>query len=296
MAEGMSIVNLAGLEKPATALIEKISGAVGALFEPRQIKRIAKAEAEAALIRAESQVEITDLHRRAAIRFVNEEAKKQENIESITKKAIPHLDSNAQPEVMDDDWITNFFDKSRIVSDQDMQNLWARVLAGEANSPGSYTKRTVNFISSLDKKDAVLFAKFCSFVWNVGEQIPLIFDVDNRVYVDAGVGFAELTHLDSIGLIRFESVSGFIRRGLPRTLGVLYFGNLVGLSFPNDKDNTMELGKVLLSQVGKELSVIAGSQPNPIFLEYVLERWRDDRLFPCSPLPRGNLGPNERDG
>jgi hypothetical protein len=115
------------------------------------------------------------------------------------------------------------------------------------------------------------------------------------VYADAGVGFAELTHLDNIGLIRFESVSGFIRRGLPRSLGVLYFGTLVGLSFRNDKDNTMELGKVLLSQVGKELSVIAGSQPNPVFLEHVIERWRDDKLCPCSPLPRGGLGTNKRD-
>jgi hypothetical protein len=38
----------------------------------------------------------------------------------------------------------------------EMQNLWAQVLAGEANSPGTYSKRTVNFLSSLDKKDAAL--------------------------------------------------------------------------------------------------------------------------------------------
>ena len=32
---------------------------------------------------------------------------------------------------MDNDWTVNFFDKSRIVSDDEMQNLWSRVLAGE---------------------------------------------------------------------------------------------------------------------------------------------------------------------
>ena len=35
---------------------------------------------------------------------------------------------------MEEDWIANFFDKCRIVSDSEMQSLWARVLAGEANA------------------------------------------------------------------------------------------------------------------------------------------------------------------
>lgn len=30
-----------------------------------------------------------------------------------------------------------------------MQTLWARILAGEANAPGKFSKRTVNLVGSL---------------------------------------------------------------------------------------------------------------------------------------------------
>src|SRR6266542_4826978 len=88
---------------------------------------------------------------RAMHRFIEEEAHRQKNIEDITAKALPQLEEGAKPDAMEDDWVTNFFDKSRIVSDTQMQDLWSRVLAGEANTPGAYSKRTVNFLSDLDK-------------------------------------------------------------------------------------------------------------------------------------------------
>ena len=78
---------------------------------------------------------------------------------------MPRLHEDANPESVDNDWIVNFFDKSRIVSDSEMQELWSRVLANEANSPGSYSKRTVNFLSDMDKNEAESFTKLCGFVW-----------------------------------------------------------------------------------------------------------------------------------
>ena len=70
------LANLGDLTKPATTLIEKISDAVGGIFKPYQIVRVANAEAEASRVQAESQIQVTDLHRRAMQRFLEEEAKK----------------------------------------------------------------------------------------------------------------------------------------------------------------------------------------------------------------------------
>lgn len=61
MGEGNSLVNLGDLSKPATVLIEKISDAIGALYKPRQIKRIAQAEAEAEKIKALAGIEVTEI-------------------------------------------------------------------------------------------------------------------------------------------------------------------------------------------------------------------------------------------
>ena len=165
MSDENPIAKLGDLTKPATVLIEKISDAVGGVFKPYQIVRVAKAEAEADRLRAESQIQVTDLHRRAMHRFLEEEAKKQSNIEAITQNALPLLDDKSSPQNVSNDWITNFFDKSRIVSDSDMQTLWSRVLAGEANTPGAFAKRTVNLLGDLDKEDAALFMQLCGFAW-----------------------------------------------------------------------------------------------------------------------------------
>jgi len=63
MSASSSIVNLGELTKPATVLIEKISEAIGGIFRPHQIRRIAEAEAQADRIKALSQIEITELQR-----------------------------------------------------------------------------------------------------------------------------------------------------------------------------------------------------------------------------------------
>lgn len=270
-----SLVNLSGLTKPADTLIKKVSDAVGGWFAPYQIRRVAKAEAEAALIKAQSEIEITDLHRRAAHRFIEEEAQRQKNMENITAKALPQLDENAKPESMDNDWVANFFDKCRIVSDDEMQGLWSRVLAGEANAPGSYSKRTVNFLSDLDKVEAELFSKLCGFGWEIGSLVPLVFDVQAEIYNKHGINFSTLSHLDNIGLVQFDGVAGFMNQELPKEYTVLYYDRALTLKQPHDADNTLHLGKVLLTKVGQELAPICGSKPVDGFWEYVKNHWKE---------------------
>jgi len=269
----ISVENLGGFSKPADTLIKKVSSAIGGIFEPWQIKRVAKAEAEASLIKAKTEIDITDLHRRAMRRFVEEEAKRQENMEAITGRALPLLESQSDPSKMEDDWVTNFFDKSRIVSDSDMQELWARVLAGEANSPGTYSKRTVNFLGDLDKKDAELFSVLCSFCWLFENFTPLVFDAQSSIYTDKGLNFSALTHLDSIGVVKFNNIAGFSRIHLPKTFTVSYFGQSINLTMPNEKDNQLEIGRVLLTHVGLELASVCQAPYVEGFVDYVKEQW-----------------------
>jgi Protein of unknown function (DUF2806) len=278
MSNGRGIINLGDLTKPATVLIEKISDAIGGIFRPYQIRRIAQAEAQAEQIKAASQIEITELQRRAINRFFFEEAKKQENIESVTAKALPELDDNASPERIENDWITNFFDKCRLISDEDMQTLWSKVLAGEANAPGRYSKRTVNALSSLDKSDAELFKNLCSFGWFLGNVVPLVFDVHDSIYNDAGINFNKLKHLDEIGLISFENLTGFRRTKLPQKITLSYYGAQVDVAFPQPQDNFLNIGRVLLSKTGQELAPVCGSLPQPGFREYVIRKWKSEGL------------------
>lgn len=282
------LAKLGDLTKPATVLIEKISDAIGGVFKPYQIVRVAKAEAEADQIRAASQIQVTDLHRRAMHRFLEEEAKKQLNIENITQQALPLLEQKAAPQNVADDWITNFFDKCRIVSDTDMQLLWAKVLASEANAPGTYSKRTVNLLADLDKSDAELFTQLCSFGWAIGNVAPLIFDTQAEIYNRNGVNFNSLIQLESLGLIQFHTGLGqFTLLKLPKKITVSYFGRQVALTLPADSDNTIEVGEVLLTRAGQELSRICGSKPVEGFFEYVYDKWASQSFVPKVETEQG---------
>jgi hypothetical protein len=280
---GKSLINLGDLSKPATTLIEKVSDAVGGIAKPWQIVRIAKAKAEVDIIRAQSRIDISEMEQRALVRMVREEGNKQENIESITAQAIPLLSQEAKPENVEDDWITHFFDKARLVSDAEMQSLWSRILAGEANKPHTFAKKTVDLVATLDKSDALLFSKFCTFVWMIGSLAPIIFDVSESMLANAGINFMTLNHLDDIGLITFGNIMTYSRNGLPKYMPVFYYGRAVTIEFPSDLNN-LQIGKVILTRAGEQLAAICGSEPSDDYFQSVLKRWYDQDYVLSMPI------------
>ena len=174
------LMNIGDLAEPAKVLIEKIADATGTLYEPKHIVEVAKAQAEAAkiqaeseieiaksksevaIIQAESEIEITDRQQRGAQRWLAELGQQQESIENTIIKAIPQLNEDADPHAIEDDWIIKFFDKNRLVTDEDVQDLWASILAGEANSAGSYSPKALTTLADMNQKGLALFNTFCS--------------------------------------------------------------------------------------------------------------------------------------
>ena len=157
---------IGGLTKPVSdlgiALIDKIGDATGILYEPLHIRRIAKAKAKVAEIEAKAEIEITDLHRRVAQRWIAEQVQQQESMENTITKSIPQLNEDADPNAVEDDWIIKFFDKCRLVTDDKVQDLWASILAGEANRAGSYSPKTLTTLADMNQKAVMLFNSFCS--------------------------------------------------------------------------------------------------------------------------------------
>lgn len=269
-----SIINLGDISKPADTLIKKISNAIGGIFKPYQIRRVAQAEAEADKIRAVTQIEISELQHRAMQRFFIEEAKKQNNIESITSKSFPMLEEKSKPDEIEDDWITNFFDKCRLISDDEMQIIWSKILAGESNSPGIFSKRTIDLLASMDKNDAELFSKLCSYCFKIAGPTPLIYDYKDSIYSSHGLTFSVLSHLESIGLIQFNLLAGYLRKGFGQKGYLEYFTEKVWIELPLTEDNKIQLGQVILTQVGNQLAKVC--EPTLIhgFRNYVKEKWQ----------------------
>lgn len=268
------IVQAGELTKPANTLVEKIYDAMGGIFAPYQTRRVAQAKADAALTAKRTELEITDLEHRAAIRWIEEEARHQRNMEGITAKALPQLTDGADPSTVEDDWIVNFFAKSRLVSDEVMQDIWARILAGEANAPGSYSKRTVNLLSDIIKEEAELFTSLCGFAWMIDNARPLVFDMQKDIYKNRNLSLIHLKHLESAGLIQVYS-SGLVRINIGKTFVVRYYDRDLLLTFPKEEDNSLDVGEVDFTASGRELASICTAAPVEGFWEMVTEQWKE---------------------
>ena len=222
-------------------------------------------------------------------RFLVEEGKKQSNIEEITEKALPLLNSESKPQDVEDDWITNFFDQSSIVSDLEMQQLWSKVLAGEANMPGFFSRQTVNLLPIWKNKtlnfSGILPASAGHMRTHLASFYPLVLFVRNEIYNKKNIYFSNLTQLEAFGLIRFDNSRDIALTQLPKKVTFSYFGSTVRLTFPNDENNQLKLGNVILTRAGRELAQVCDPQPVEGFPEYVVNKWEGLKLMPeiCKP-------------
>lgn len=277
MSTEISLVNIGGLAKVGVKLIEVIADATGVIYEPTKVRRLAKAEGEAAKIKAMAGIEIRELEQRALQRFIIEQGKKQSNMECIIEKALPQLEEDSEPKKVDEDWIMNFFDKCRLVSDEEMQQLWASVLAGEANASGSYSKRSVNLLGSLDRTDAIMFSTVCRFRWLLDDTIePVVLDEQEEFYKQRGIDFSSIIHLSEIGLITYAATGCFHLTELPRQCPARYCDEHFTLQFPGVSDNRLNYGKAKFTSAGRELSRILDVAPVPGLVEYLTSKWGED--------------------
>jgi hypothetical protein len=277
------------ISQVANNLINKMSKGPGTLYEPVHEKRMAKARAANRILEAKTDIEITDLERRAMARWIQEEARNQENLESVIKGAIPDLKDDSKPENLDDDWVARFSDYAKKVSDKEMQSLWSKILAGQVNGSGSFRKSLLHTVSLLEKEDAELFVKVCRCGVFIGVFTPLIFNVDDDVYKAVGLNFGHLAHLDTIGLINFDTIAGFVRNDLPAEFIIEYARSPYKVTMPAGR-TSMPIGKIRLTEVGRQLVPLSNARALPNFPDYFIEKWKESNIIVESLLESSDNG------
>ena len=65
-----------------------------------------------------------------------------------------------------------------------MSATWGlRILAGEANKPGSCSEAHCgSILVNLDESDARLFSALCGYCWSVHGPVPLLYDYHAEIY------------------------------------------------------------------------------------------------------------------
>ena len=132
-------------------------------------KKMADAEAYAAIKRAETetQVAILNLKREEEIAdyVLVRESRKLSNVQSVIEKAKEHF-IEGEPvsnKPVNQDWTNRFLSIVEDISDETLHQLWGHILAGEVKQPDSYSLRTLELLRNVTKEEAELFVKSVSF-------------------------------------------------------------------------------------------------------------------------------------
>lgn len=103
-------------------------------------------------------------------------------------------------------------------------------------------------------------------------------DQQNTVYNSMGINFESLNHLEYLGLITLNSVTGFVLNITGSNLIMSYYGPPIKFTFQNIENNQFGPTFALLTKSGKELALISGSTKNHDFLNYFLAEFNKKNI------------------
>ena len=99
----------------------------------------------------------------------------------------------------DFDWYMRFYDIVGNISDEEMQAIWARILAGEIHRKGTYSLQLLDILKNFTQKQAELFNRVCSHCFISGDNVYI--PNDNEYLQFANITYQDILDLDALGLI-----------------------------------------------------------------------------------------------
>ena len=216
-----------------------------------QIIAGAQADARAILISPDGTVKgELDFDTAVTQRIQFQEEKRQANVTAVIRQAAQELgDSEVQNDEVDHDWTARFFNNVQDVSSEEMQLLWAKVLAGEVKRLGQFSLRTLDTLRSLNVGEANLFAEACEYV--AAER--MIIYTDDMHVMGNNLHLGNMLKLAELGLIMWTPGLTYTAewnradRNMAFHRGHLSFQGLPGAI------SMTELPIVRLTTVGREL-------------------------------------------
>lgn len=159
------------------------------------------------------------------------------------------------------------------IDDEERRIWWARLLAGEIQQPGSFSLRTMAVMDTLSTREARLFAKLCDYVWNQTNPC-LISPIDGSI--EWKPDFAEAALLESIGLVKFNSLSGFnvSARNEAESMWMMFHDKVFQITAPESKSAKLRCGPLLLTDIGQEMYRLTAPNFSETYLNEILEEWK----------------------
>jgi len=209
---------------------------------------------------------------------------KYENLYKISEYAqeeAEHIGDIGMEEAdVEPDWFNRWRSYAEDTSREELQRLWARVLASEVKRPNSCSFRTLQFISTMTKQDAQLIEKLAEFVIN-GQ---LFFPKYQKYYTSRGLLVVEALRLVEIGILAPSSGVGgpsldlftVPQGGHPHSIFVL--NNSRGLLVVYSDKHSVNFSIQSVSEIGRELMRMLNVQSHDGLLKLIASDMQNDKV------------------
>lgn len=212
------------------------------------------------------------------------------NFAQIAEKADQFRNKNVKSEKnIDIDWILRFFEYAKNITNEEMKNIWAKVLASEIEFPNSIQYSLLHIISIIKPKEAKLFNHIVKFSLRDNKYDmahPLIFITKNRVaYAKMEINIDDLKGLERLGLIECSFSDEFIFSGKKR---LRYGNNELLITGDVNCNNRIQAGNVKYTDDGQSLYNIISEdfkEYDRNILEFVIEKFKNRN---CSVIINNN--------
>lgn len=204
------------------------------------------------------------------------------NLINIGAKATKYIDSSKTSEIsMDNDVFWGFIDHAKGISNGEMQELIAKIIAGEYNAPGTYSMSMLQIIKMLGKSELELFEKMCSLLIN-NDQIPQdLFSLPENAkgfMQKLAVDFGSLQLLQSLALFLPNDMARSIENPEKKNFKTVYFDKAIIFSPVTPENvNTLKIdmpGFFGLSPVGKQLLQHLNPEFNNSYFNWLKENYK----------------------
>lgn len=192
-----------------------------------------------------------------------QEAKRQFNVEQIALEAASELrGQEAASEPVDEDWVARFFEAAKDISSEEMQKIWARILAGEVKQPGSFSLRCIEAVRNVSKREAKLFESLSPYVVAGRYILRTVGDFERT----RNARLQDALQLGEAGLITVDMQLAFAPTFSPGEPTALLMNDLAVMALSRaEKEQKRNFSAYILTSVGMELMKLF---PHPADREY----------------------------
>lgn len=211
-----------------------------------------------------------------------QEAKKQLNIENVTAFAAEELKNEpaVTDEPLDEDWTTRFFRIAEDISNDEMQALWGKILAGEIKQPKSYSLRTLELIRNLSKNEADIFMKVANFAIKNGNANLLFKGKAEKILKEKyNITYGDTALLTEIGLLQPGTFVNYQLFQLTTdSQHVFTSGNIVIIVKIKANTPTVQMPVDVFSNAGNELLRLIKSNPPMDYLTSIANSIKSENV------------------